>query len=99
MRAFGTVGARGEGFNVSCTRDDVAAFKRVWPASGLPGNSVTFCFGSNGDLVGILPTRMAARWDGPAAVALSQDAQCYGARRLRRNDAHAPNCRCTEGAR
>lgn len=94
MQAFGRRGAVTEGFNVTVTRSDVAAFKRQWPCSGLPDCGVTFYFAANGDLVDITSKVGSASWDGEAAVALSNDAQCYGAKRLRRPDAHAADCRC-----
>ncbi|QPC91485.1 hypothetical protein [Mesorhizobium sp. INR15] len=64
-------------------RADLAAFKSTWPCHGLPDslNSLTFEFGSNGDLVDIEAKARngrqldSAAFDGSAMVALSQDGQ------------------------
>ncbi|MER9680809.1 hypothetical protein NKJ23_15955 [Mesorhizobium sp. M0184] len=64
-------------------RADLDAFKSTWPCHGLPDslNRLTFEFGSNGDLVDIEAKARngrrldSAEFDGPAMVALSQDAQ------------------------
>lgn len=57
--------------SVTMSAREVAAFKRSWPASGLPDRAITFEFQkSNGDLVDLRPFSV----DGPAAVALSEDA-------------------------
>lgn len=70
-------------YSVSISRAEVEAFKSQWPCSGLSDRPVTFQFGKrNGDLVDIWPYRYASRFDGDAAVALSQDAQAYGRKRL-----------------
>lgn len=59
--------------NVSVSKNDVEAFKHSWPCSGIASRAVWFTFDKrNGDL---LDTNM--KDDGPAAVALSQDAQAY----------------------
>lgn len=56
---------------VSMSARDVAAFKSQWPASGLPDRSITFEFDKrNGDLVDMTPSNV----DGPAALAMSEDA-------------------------
>jgi len=61
---------------VTMTAQDVAAFKRRWPASGLPDRAIWFEFErKNGDLVDISPG--SERYDGPALAALSQDAQKF----------------------
>lgn len=67
---------------VTCSADDVAAFKRTWPASGMHyGDRCSFTFDKrNGDLVdmsynGRFPE--PARVDGSAIAALSQDAQKF----------------------
>lgn len=53
--------------------EEVAAFKRRWPCSDLPDDTaITFEYEPNGDLVGISPD--SEDFDGPALVALSQDA-------------------------
>lgn len=70
------------GYAVTLSRREVMEFKTRWPASGLPNVGVTFHFQSNGDLVDITPYRMAHLFDGPAAVALSQDAQEYARFRM-----------------
>src|SRR3990167_5202601 len=60
----------GSDVSVTASADEVRAFKRRWPASGLPDRAITFRFQkSNGDLVDVYPSV-----DGEAAVALSQDA-------------------------
>lgn len=71
----------GSGYSVSVSRAEVEAFRRQWPCSGLPSSRVTFSYASNGDLVDITPYRVAARFDGPAAVALSEDARAYARQR------------------
>ena len=71
-------------FTVAVSARDVETFKRSWPCSGLPSRAVAFQFDKrNGDLVDITPYRYAHRFDGPAAVALSEDAQAYGRKRLK----------------
>jgi hypothetical protein len=61
---------------VRVTRKEVEAFKQKWPCSGLPDKAITFTF-VNGDLVDVEPFNV----DGPAAVALSQDAQRFAKER------------------
>lgn len=66
--------------------DYLDEFKRSWPCHGLPDmlHSISFEFASNGDLVdieayddsGVLMD--SAEFDGPALLALSQDAQALG---------------------
>jgi hypothetical protein len=70
---------QGSGFSVRCSRADVEHFRDRWPCSGLPARAITFGFERNGDLVEIYPD--SERFDGPALVALSQDAQAFGAAR------------------
>lgn len=68
-------------YTVRVSANDVYAFKRRWPGSGLPDRAIRFQFDkSNGDLVDISPDSSA--FDGPDLLALSQDAQAYGARKL-----------------
>jgi len=67
----------GGGYSVQVSRLEVEAFNRSWPCSNLPDASITFCFDSGGDLVDILPYRIADRVDGPEALALCEDAQNY----------------------
>lgn len=60
--------------SVTMSAREVAAFKRSWPASGLPDRAITFEFDkSNGDLVDLRPRSV----DGSAAVALSEDAWAH----------------------
>ena len=80
MRVFDN----GSLYSVTVLRHEVEAFKRTWPCSTLPDAAITFQFDKqNGDLVDILPYRIAARVDGPDALALSQDAQAVGRTRLK----------------
>lgn len=59
---------------VMMSRKDVDAFKASYPCSGLPSRAITFEFNTrNGDLVDIFPD--SSKFDGPALLALSQDAQ------------------------
>lgn len=61
---------------VTMTADDVARFKRRWPASGLPDHAIWFEFQrKNGDLVDISPG--SERFDGPALSALADDAKKF----------------------
>jgi hypothetical protein len=70
-------------YTVSISRQEVEEFKDRWPCSGLPDRAISFQFDKrNGDLVDIFPYRYAHLFDGPAALALSQDAQEYGAKKL-----------------
>lgn len=66
--------------------DALATFKRSWPCHGLPDSlhSISFEFASNGDLIDIAAyddnqKRLdSAEFDGPALLALSQDAAKLG---------------------
>ena len=76
-------------FSVTCTCDDVERFANMWPCSGFRyGDTVWFQFDKqNGDLVDLEYRNTGrpaddSRVDGGAIVALSQDAQRYGAKRL-----------------
>ena len=71
-------------YSVSVSRDEVEAFKASWPCSHLPNKSVWFQFDKrNGDLVDMRPSNLEERGaDGSAVLALSQDAQAYGKRKL-----------------
>jgi hypothetical protein len=72
----------GSFYTVTCSEHDVRDFKSTWPCSGLPTRSISFQFDKrNGDLVDIRPD--SQHFDGPALVALSQDAQAYGKKRLK----------------
>lgn len=75
MRVFDN----GSSFTVTCTRRDVAAFKRAYPCSDIPDIAIAFEFEKrNGDLCGIQCRRDTAEFDGPALVALSIDAYEFG---------------------
>lgn len=68
-------------YTVTCTRSDVAAFNSAWPCSPIPARAISFQFDKrNGDLVDIVPD--SSGFDGGALLALSQDAQAYGKKRL-----------------
>lgn len=66
--------------------DAIETFKRQWPCHGLPDNlhSAAFEFASNGDLVDIECHDENWKWldsaafDGPALVALCDDARQHG---------------------
>lgn len=82
MRAFD----QGSEFRVTVSRDEVADFKRRWPNSGLPTRAVSFTYDKeNGDLVDLAPFEM----DGEASLALSEDAQKYGEKKLGLRTPHA----------
>jgi len=59
---------------VICSRADVADFNSRWPCSTLRNRAYWFEFDLNGDLV---DTDVPEHDDGPAAVALSQDAWAF----------------------
>ena len=70
-------------YTVMVSRAEVEVFKWQWPCSGLPDSNVWFQFAKrNGELVDIGPYRISDQVDGDAAIALSHDAQVYGAKRL-----------------
>lgn len=72
-------------FTVQCSRWDVRAFKLGWPCSGIPDVTIGFKFEKhNGDIVDIFCRCNTSEFDGPALLALSQDAQAYGQARLRK---------------
>lgn len=66
--------------------DYLSEFKGKWPCHGLPDSlhSISFEFANNGDLIDIEAFDDEARpmdsaeFDGPALVALSQDAKEFG---------------------
>lgn len=67
---------------VTFNRDETAAFCDRWPCHGLPADfSATFHFDARGDLVGYQLRRPNGRTiahgkhDGPALLALSEDAR------------------------
>ncbi len=69
-------------YSVSVSAAEVENFKSTWPCSGLPGHAIWFQFDKrNGDLVDIKPD--SNNFDGPALLALSNDAQAYGKKRLK----------------
>ena len=62
-------------YKVICTRADVASFNRNWPCSTLRDRSYWFEFDPcNGDLI---DTDCPEHDDGPAALAISQDARAW----------------------
>jgi hypothetical protein len=61
------------GRKVIVSEDGVRAFMRQWPCSGLAGTELWFEFDRDGNLVDAGPDTESQ--DGPALVALSQDAQ------------------------
>lgn len=72
-------------YSVSVSGAMVREWIQRWPASGLHGlKGVTFEFDKrNGDLVDVrYRNGNAEKWDGPALVALSEDAQAVGRKRL-----------------
>ena len=70
----------GSAFNVSVSRWEVQEFGESWPCAELPDKGITFQFDKgNGDLIDVWPNDI----DGPAVLALSQDAQEYGSKRLK----------------
>lgn len=63
---------------VDVPASDVARFRRVWPCSGLPDAGGGFTFARrNGDLVDLHGALARPDADGPALVALSQDAAAH----------------------
>lgn len=78
MRVFD----QGSEFRVTVSANEVYEFRRRWPCSGLSTeHGVSFTFDKrNGDLVDV---HHPGSEDGPALVALSQDAQAYGEKKLK----------------
>lgn len=67
-------------YTVTVSAAEVHAFNQTWPCSSLPERSIWFQFDKrNGDIVDLHPYSI----DGPEVVALSQDAQAYGRKRLK----------------
>lgn len=64
---------------VAVSESDLASFMAAWPCSGLHGlRGVIFEYDRSGNLVDIIYRNGDSdRWDGPAMVALSEDAQEY----------------------
>ena len=54
---------------------DVLAFKRRWPASGLPDTAITFWFDDKFDVVDARPLRKLELADVNAVNALTEDAR------------------------
>lgn len=82
--------------SVAVSEHNVRAFACFWPCSGLRGlRGVTFTYEDNGDLVDIAYRNGSSDdWDGPALVALSQDAQEYlNARILARDGKRCIGCK------
>lgn len=77
---------KGRWYGVSFNETEISDFRRQWPASGLHGlRSIYFEFDKrNGDLVDLKANGKhdAGRFDGPALVALSEDAQKLAIRKL-----------------
>lgn len=68
--------------NVNVSAREVEDFMRRWPCSGLRGRALCFQFDTrNGDLVELWGARDDE--DGPALVALSEDASNYAAKRFK----------------
>ena len=68
-------------YTVRVSARGVEAFNDSWPCSRLPEKAISFQFDKrNGDLVNIRPD--SSRFDGPELVALSEDAQNWGATQL-----------------
>jgi len=76
----------GSFFSVSLNENEIAAFRRRWPASGLGSlRSAWFQFEKrNGDLVDMKCNgrSVCEAFNGSALSALSSDAQCAGAKKL-----------------
>ena len=70
------------GFAVVATASGVASFRASWPCSHLGEQPIRFEFAGNGDLEGISTSR-----DGADVLALSEDAQEFGAACLERRRA------------
>jgi len=68
-------------FTVGVSRREVEAFKSQYPCSGLPNRAISFQFEKrNGDIVDIWPD--SSGFDGSGLLALSQDAQAWGMKRI-----------------
>lgn len=72
----------GTAFGVTVGQPEVHEFKRQWPASGLGSGPYYFEFDSRGNLVDVEGPGAQSWADGPALVALSEDAQEYGKCRM-----------------
>lgn len=90
MRAFD----HGATYSVSITAAEVRAFAATWPCSGLRDRGLTFTFDKRaGNLVNSNDDYRHPKADGAALVALSTDAMCYGAKRLKLADVLAIRAR------
>lgn len=67
------------GLVVAVSANDVREFNRVYPCSPIPEIGIKFEFDSRGNLVDIITEdgRDSEEFDGPALLALSQDAQGF----------------------
>jgi hypothetical protein len=70
------------GLVVAVSAQDVREFNRTWPCSNIPEIGIKFVFDHTGNLVDIIPEdwrdmRDSSKFDGPALLALSQDAQSF----------------------
>ena len=88
---------KGSLYGVSLNADEIDAFRRRWPASGL--NRLRSLYAAfdrrNGDLVELTCNRSGGscqRFDGPALGALADDAQCWGAAKLGQIDFKTEQC-------
>lgn len=71
-------------YTVTASVDGCDNFADRWPCSGLRGKRVAFQYDKrNGDLVDMTPNLEEAGADGAAVLALSQDCQTYGQKRLK----------------
>ena len=69
---------RAKGFKVSVSEAEIEEFNRHWPCSELRGlRGVTFEYDSKGLCDIVYRNGDSERWDGPALLALSQDAEKY----------------------
>ena len=75
------VTARGAVVRVNVSRADVEKFNRSWPCSNLPARPFWFEYWANGDLVDYGPSSLYGKYDGPALLALTGDAQAYAVSR------------------
>ena len=66
---------------VLVSRADVVTFNRSWPCSNLPARPFWFEFWANGDMCDYGPESVHGKHDGPALLALSNDAQAYAVSR------------------
>lgn len=73
----------GSSYAVTVTAREVEDFGSRWPCANLPFRGVRFEFDSrNGDLLDVTPNLEELGADGGAVLALCEDAQTYGKKRL-----------------